>query len=139
MSGRPQSVAFWLAALALGLCLGILAGVCGYGVPVALATVTILAAVQLDDARRRSMERAAWRIQEALRRADISILKAALYMEMDRADLHKALAGERKLDIARLELLPDRFHQEHWPLIAEDHGVPALFNTFLKLQQRAGQ
>lgn len=128
MRGRPQSVT--VLACVLSAALALLAWVHGYGEVVAYVCLIVLGVVRLEEDRRR---RSAECIRTALRRADISVSKAALIMEMDHADLQRGLSGERKLDWWRLEMLPDVFWQELWPLLAETKGVPALFRTFAKV------
>lgn len=77
--------------------------------------------VVLSDEDRRA---AANRIREALRLADIGLRKAALYMNLDHADLQRALSGERKLDFWRLQMLPRIFHQHLNILTLRDIGLP---------------
>lgn len=73
-------------------------------------------------------------IRLALRRADIPITKAARIMGMDASDLEKALncIPGRRLDWWRLEMLPDEFWQELWPLLAARKGLPQQAKTFVK-------
>jgi hypothetical protein len=114
----------------LGLALGIQAHRYGHGRHVGLAALAILGAVQLTEAHR---TQTAERIREALRRADIGIRKAALHMQMDPSDLERALKGIKPLDVWRLEMLPDTFWREWWPLVARDKGSPEIFSTWLQV------
>lgn len=94
-----------------------------------LCSLLSLGLVQLTEDQRQQVGA---RVREALRRADISLKSAAAQMQMDPADLTRALDGERKLDLYRLEMLEPVFHQEWWPLVARDKGVPEVFGTWLK-------
>jgi hypothetical protein len=118
------------AVLLVGFSCGCWFSLIGYGIPVAVSTVATLSLVQLTEDQRR---RVAWRIRTALQRANIGMVEAAQTMGLDPADWSRCLTGERKLDLWRLEMLPDAFHQEHWPLIAADRGLPESFNTFLQI------
>jgi hypothetical protein len=121
---------FAVIVLTLGFVLGTVLALWGYGVPVAGFALTLTGLVQLsEDERRRSADR----IREALRLADIGIRQAARIMEMDPADFERALTGERKLDLWRLEMLPASYWQEFWPLLARDKGNPASFRTFAQI------
>ncbi len=117
-------------AVALGLAVGAWSAQHGLAGPVAALAFIALGVVQLSEQQR---QHSAAMIREALRRADIGIRKAALYMDMDPSDFERALTGVRKLDWWRLEMLPRAFWVELWPLIAEDKGVPAIFRTFLRI------
>lgn len=123
MSGSPKLLAL---AIALGLSVGAFAWLNGYGAVAACAALAMLGLVQLAEGQQR---KASDRIREALRRADISLGNAAAYMQMDQGDLTRALAAERKLDLWRLEMLPDTFWREYWPLLARDKGLPESFQT----------
>lgn len=90
----------------------------------------VLGLVMLDDQQRQTAEK---RIREALRLADISITKAALWMNLERSDLDKALQGLLKLDVWRLEMLPDVFHQHYHLLCLRDRGLPEYAKTSLKI------
>jgi hypothetical protein len=63
-------------------------------------------------------------IRAALRHADISITKAALWMEMDRTLLERQLDGEGHLSHKRLLMLPLKFHQWFSFLSTERYGQP---------------
>jgi hypothetical protein len=117
-------------AIALGLAVGLFASMHGCGRVIGTVALFGLGAVHLSEAQRRD---AANRIREALRRADIGIRKAALHMELDPSDLERALKGERTLDLWRLEMLPDQFWREYWPLVARDKGAPEIFSTWLQV------
>lgn len=93
-------------------------------------TLIILGLVLLTDDQRRT---AANRIREALRLADLGIRKAALHMELDPSDFERALSGERKLDLWRLEMLPDAFHQHFHLLGLRDRGLPDTAMAALKI------
>lgn len=132
-SDRPTALALsgttWALVLVLGFALGVLVTVNGYAVPAALVTLVCLGVVQLTEQQR---EQAAGRVRDALHHAKIGIRQAARIMEMDPSDLERGLSGERKLDLWRLEMLPDAFWQEYWPLLARDKGVPETFRTAIK-------
>lgn len=64
-------------------------------------------------------------IRAALRHADISITKAALWMEIDRALLERQLDGEGHLSHKRLLLLPLAFHRWLNFLGCQRYGLPS--------------
>ena len=90
----------------------------------------LLGLVMLSDDQRRA---AANRIREALRLADIGITKAALYMNMDAAQFERGLSGEQTLNLWRLEMLPDPFHQHFHLLSLRDRGLPDYAKAALKI------
>lgn len=118
-----------LLVVLLGVAVGALLTRYGFFGETVLSALFSLGLVQLTDDQR---QRAAGRIREALRRADITLGAAAADMRMDQAELTRALAGERKLDLYRLEMLPDVFWREYWPLLARDKGLPDIFHTWMK-------
>jgi hypothetical protein len=124
----PNSPTLLVIVVLLGLAGGTLAHRYGHGRIVGLLSLAVLGVVQLTQEQR---ERGAQRIREALRRADLGIRKAALHMEVDPSDFERALKGEQKLDLWRLEMLPDAFWREYWPLLARDKGAPQIFSTWL--------
>jgi hypothetical protein len=63
-------------------------------------------------------------IREALRRADISLTKAAIWMEMDRALLDRRLNGDGHLRHSDLCKLPVKFWQHYLVLMIARVGVP---------------
>ena len=63
-------------------------------------------------------------IRAALRHADISITKAAMWMEMDRTLLERQLDGEGHLSHKRLLMLPLKFHQWLSLLSSVRYGPP---------------
>lgn len=63
-------------------------------------------------------------IRAALRHADISIAKAAIWMEMDRGLLDRQLDGEGHLSHRRLLMLPLGFHQWLSFLQCQRYGLP---------------
>lgn len=129
MAASPRT---WALVMFAGFFLGVHLAMWGYAAPTAVTVAILLGAVELSEALR---ERGEWRIREALRRADIGICTAADYVGMDPSDFEKALRRKdgRKLDLWRLEMLPQQFWREYWPLIAQDKGVPALFHTFVQV------
>ncbi|HXG71353.1 MAG TPA: hypothetical protein VNJ04_12175, partial [Gemmatimonadaceae bacterium] len=64
------------------------------------------------------------RIKDAMRHADLSTEKAALYMHQDRAHLHRQLQGDGHLSAKRMADLPD----ETWRWLAigllDELGLP---------------
>lgn len=63
-------------------------------------------------------------IREALRHADLSLRKAALWMEMDESLLERQLKGDGHLSHKRLLMLPLGFWQWFGLLQAERYGLP---------------
>jgi hypothetical protein len=63
-------------------------------------------------------------IRAALRMADISITKAALWMEVDKGLLERQLNGEGHLSHRRLLMLPLGFHRWFNLLAVEKYGLP---------------
>ena len=63
-------------------------------------------------------------IRAALRHADISLTKAALWMEMDAAQLERQLNGDGHLSHKRLLKLPLKFHQWMNLLGSIRYGAP---------------
>lgn len=63
-------------------------------------------------------------IRAALRHADISVTKAALWMEMDRSQFERQLSGEGHVSLNRLEKLPLLFWQWTALLMVEWFGLP---------------
>ena len=94
------------------------------------AFLILIGLVALSDEQREAAQR---RIREALRLADIAITKAALWMQLDRSDLERGLNGTMKLDLWRLEMLPDAFHQHYHLLGLRDRGLPEYAKTALKI------
>jgi hypothetical protein len=132
MRARPNqltSMRLTVLIVGLGLSVGLYATSRGLGGETVLCSLFCLGLVQLTDNERRQVGA---RVREALRRADISLKDAAAQMRMDPADLTRALDGERKLDLYRLEMLEGKFHTEWWPLLARDKGLPEMFHTWLK-------
>jgi hypothetical protein len=113
----------------LGFVFGVWLSLNGLHTELVLTSAFGLGLVQLAEDDRRKVGA---RIREALRRADISLKEAAALMHMDQGDLTRALCGDMKLDLYRLEMLPLKFHQEWWPLQARDKGLPEQFHTWLK-------
>lgn len=64
-------------------------------------------------------------IRRALRYADIPLVKAALWMDMDVRQLDRELKGEGHLKLTALEKLPLVFHQWLALLRAEQYGLPS--------------
>lgn len=94
------------------------------------SVLLVLGLVALSDDQRRT---AAQRIREALRLADIAITKAARWMALDPSDLERGLSGARKLDVWRLEMLPDEFHRHYHLLGLRDRGLPETAKVALKI------
>lgn len=63
-------------------------------------------------------------IRQALRHADISLSKAAIWMEMDVRQLDRQLHGEGHLKHTALLKLPLRFHQWLSVLQVARYGLP---------------
>lgn len=63
-------------------------------------------------------------VREALRHADISLEKAALYMDIDKAQLHRQMHGDGHLSVRRLSKLPPVFWSWYGVLICEKYGLP---------------
>lgn len=76
----------------------------------------------------------ATRIKQALRFADISPDKAAVYMEMDRSQLHRQLNGEGHLSHTRLLLLPAEFWRWYHFLGLQDCGLPRVLQDLKPLR-----
>jgi hypothetical protein len=93
----------------------------------------VLGMVVLTDEQR---AHAVKRIREALRMADISVSKAALWMNLELRDLERGFSCERKLDVFRLEMLPDAFHQYYALVSLRDRGLPPLSLTSLMVGPR---
>jgi hypothetical protein len=135
MSHRPTSwtdfsPAFVAIVITLGLVLGMELGILGYGVPAMFITLAAAGLVQLTDDQRR---RKAARIRQALLNSNIGIRQAARIMEMDPTEFERALSGERKLDVWRLEMLPIEFHRECNVLELADSGLPERLAKFLQM------
>ncbi len=121
---------FWAVLI---YCLFVWAGTTGFApMQSALTTATVVVAglVQLAEQQRHTTEQ---RIREALRLSDLSITKAALHMNLDPSDFEKGLRGERKLDLWRLEMLPEEFSKHYATLTLIDKGVPTYFRKALKM------
>lgn len=114
----------------LGFLVGAYCALEGRHTELLLISISGLGLVQLEESKRRGVGD---RVRDALNRAHIPLKEAAAIMKMDQGDLTRALNGEMKLDLYRLEMLPDEFHQEWWPLQAHAKGVPELFKTWLKV------
>lgn len=80
--------------------------------------------ISLDNDASEAFRLFALRVRESLRHADLSIEKAALWMEMDPAQLQRQLAGIGHLSLRRLVKLPDAFHQWLALLTVEAYGLP---------------
>jgi hypothetical protein len=74
------------------------------------------------------------RIRQALRCADISLEKAASYMELDKSLLRRQLDGEGHLSHTRLLLLPETFWQWYHLLGSAERGMPAVFRDLSPLR-----
>jgi hypothetical protein len=75
-------------------------------------------------------------IREALRLSDLSVTKAAIWMQMDASQLERELNGHGHLSTARLSLLPVSFWQEYALVIAHRYGLPERFETAKRMQLR---
>jgi hypothetical protein len=73
-------------------------------------------------------------IRAALRHADISITKAAVWMECDRALLERQLDGEGHLSHRRLLMLPLSFHRWMNFLGSIKYGLPSEVRRSAPLQ-----
>jgi hypothetical protein len=121
---------FYLAVIPLGFILGVWLSLLGYGIPVVVSAMFTLGLVQLSDDQRRVVSA---RIRQALLNSGIGIRQAARIMEMDPTDFERALSGERKLDVWRLEMLPREFQREYNVLALADSGLPERFAKFLQM------
>jgi hypothetical protein len=63
-------------------------------------------------------------VLEALRLADISQEKAAEWMEINKAQLHRQLHGEGHLSLRRLAMLPGSFWSWYGVLILDKYPLP---------------
>lgn len=63
-------------------------------------------------------------VKRALELSGLSLEKAAIWMEMDRSQLHRQLEGDGHLSLTRLMLLPVTFWRWYGLLIAEQLGLP---------------
>ncbi len=91
----------------------------------------ILAAVQIDAHARELHARL---VREALRLADISIEKAALYMAIDRAQFDRQLQGDGHVSFTRLMALPEEFWRWFYLLGAELAGIPEVVTRSARLR-----
>lgn len=73
-------------------------------------------------------------IEAALRHADISITKAAIWMEIDRSLLERQLNGEGHLSHKRLLMLPLVFHKWFAMLSLQRYGLPREVKRSAQLQ-----
>ena len=74
------------------------------------------------------------RIKTALRFANLSIDKAALWMDMDQSLLRRQLQGDGHISYTRLVKLPVAFWQWLAVGIAEQVGVPKAVRRAVRLQ-----
>jgi hypothetical protein len=63
-------------------------------------------------------------VRDALKHADISLEKAALYMDIDKSQLHRQLHGDGHLSVRRLARLPTAFWSWYGVLLCEHYGLP---------------
>lgn len=133
---KPRTLAdvLWLVLTAL---LVLWAQVNGYLVlTLSAAAVALVLGAVLLPLSEEAIRCKANRIREALRLADISPTKAALYIYGDEKrlpDFVNALSCNRALDAWKLELLPDEFHRIYAVLELRDRGLPLLAQAFLKI------
>jgi hypothetical protein len=80
------------------------------------------------------LRRHALRIKTALRYADISPSKAAVWMNLDPSQFARQLEGEGHLSYTRLVKLPASFWSWLAVLIAEDVGLPLVIRRAARLQ-----
>jgi hypothetical protein len=73
-------------------------------------------------------------IRAALRHADISITKAALWMEIDREQLERQLKGEGHLSHKRLLRLPLKFWRWFSFLSTQRYGLPGEVRRAIPVQ-----
>lgn len=63
-------------------------------------------------------------VTRALELAGLSLEKAAVWMDMDRAQLHRQLHGEGHVSLTRLTMLPVSFWRWYAVLLAAEFGLP---------------
>lgn len=133
---KPQTWAdaLWLVLTAL---LVLWANVNGYlALTLSAAALALLFGTVLLPLSDEAIRAKAARIREALRLADISPSKAALYIygrDGRESDFVKALKCERTLDTWKLERLPADFHRYYALLELRDRGLPDYARTFVKI------
>lgn len=102
-----------------------------------LSILSALGLVALSEDRVRDKAR---RIREALSILQIPVTKAATHhMAWDAREFERALAGERKLDEWRLEMLGPEFQRVLAVLTLRDLGFPAIVSTALKIEPAIAQ
>lgn len=128
MAARPRLLTVLLVVLAFEV--GIVLGFYGFqGAVVGFAALS-LGAVQLADQRQRQVNGA---FRDALRITDIGLCDAAKWMGMDPADLTRALAADRKLDLWRIEMLPSETLSLFYALRAQALGLPSFIRRALDM------
>lgn len=95
-----------------------------------LFALALFGVVQLTDAHLRAT---AQRIREALTLCGLQQKEAAYLIGLDPSDFQKALDGQRKLDLWRLEMLPEDFQRHYSLLVLRDRGLPDYARTALKV------
>lgn len=73
------------------------------------------------------------RVVQALHLADISVEKAAVWMDVDPSQLRRQLAGDGHLSYRRLTQLPCEFWRWWALLVAEDVGLPFVVRRAARL------
>lgn len=73
-------------------------------------------------------------IQEALASAGLSLKAAALYMDMDHAQLSRQLDGDGHVSVTRLASLPPEFHRWFAVKLAERYGLPKAIRAGQRLR-----
>jgi len=78
-------------------------------------------------------------IRKALRFADVSIVKAALHMQMDPRLLDRQLMGEGHLKHTALMLLPSNFWRWYSLFLVQKHGLPMEVRRTVRLTVVTGR
>ncbi len=130
MGARPRLLTVCVLALlvVLGFTLGVWMALAGYVLHTIVAASWCIGLVQLADQRQRDVNDA---FRDAIRITDIGLCDAAKWMGLDPADLTRALALDRKLDLWRIEMLPDETVSLFYVLRAQKLGLPTFIRRAL--------
>lgn len=129
-SPQPWGPTTWGLAFVLAFLIGVWLGLNGYAKPAVIASFVIGSLVQLPESQRQAVIGA---FRDALRVTDLGFRKAALHMGLDPSDLRRALEGEQRFDVWRIEMLPDETVRCFYYFRAVRLGLPALVQSALKM------
>jgi uncharacterized membrane protein len=132
MRARPTAltVSLFVVVVGVGLWLGTRFAASGYGLHAICAASWCIGLVQISDERRREVAQA---LRDALKETNIGVRDAAAHMQLDPADFSRALTGERKLDIWRIEMLPVETRRCFYFFRAQRLGLPTFVQRALKI------